>query len=200
MKKLFGIPLVAIVLFIGVGGAGAALAYVVSGLSWDFSVEEPIVVTIRPETPVRKTVMPGEEFTVSLEARNRSESASYGMRYWGMIYWANYGFDLNAQSVNDNVVVLDKPQTSGKSLKIAPAAVKNAGGIAKPYSRWGTVQINLDPDGPGEAGAQPYLPGTTVIKAKGIHWLYLTVRPAADIPPGEWQIELIADRGEPDTN
>ncbi|MBU0476855.1 hypothetical protein KKB68_02525 [Patescibacteria group bacterium] len=198
--RFFGGLIVALALVLVVAGGAYAYTYMSAQLSQNFSVQEPIeaqiISTSKPEgTPV----FPGEPFTTTFEVRNLA-SIAYGMEYGGNIYldWG-YGsaeketeapmkFSLADQPVENGVIRLEK--TAGGETLGCPSCFY-------PFPA-GTVDFELDLDGPGENGYQSYTAWQTInLPPEGIHWIRAVVRPSANIAPTNWQVYFWADRGEP---
>lgn len=172
--------------------ANTAYAYVASWLNQSLEVKEPIQASILNTTSTG-AIYPGEVFTTTLEVKNIAPNSAYGMAYDGWVGWVWYNvegreemkFPLGSQPAKNGVLQLEKPEQ--------PVAAA-AGGMGY----YGTVRLDVDPDGAGPGEWRIYTPSQRVdLPAGGTHFVRAVVRSSTQLPPGTWTIYFAVDRGEP---
>lgn len=196
-RKIIGIPLVIFVLLVLT--SGTALAWWIGGPGVNFKVEEALTWGV-DQTPF--ALFPGQTHTRVVEVENRAD-VSYGLKYNVYVYWKEYEFGVGAGSLKETKpglfeLTIVKPESKpGISPSITQEKAAVAGGYYPYYGFLGTIALSLDSDGPnGPAGFSPYtlLTKVNIVRAQSLR---IVVRPAADIPSGEWRLAVNIDRGEP---
>lgn len=192
MKRYLLVALVAVTTLVFATGASA---YVVNWIAQPFEVKEPISIKVlqAPTSPM----WPGSVFNVEYEIANQADVA-YGMSYGGYITYYDFGvilkFQLDKQPVKDNdpsVRLLQKPEGGVTASNVVTTSGSTKGG--PPISSWGEISFALTVNG----NTQPYMPYEVVtINPQSTHGLKSKIRPAADLPPGKWEFNLVVDRGE----